>query len=104
MKHRLIAIPMILLMMACNERTEDIPGLTLYVGTYTSGESEGIYSMEFNPSSGELSAPRLIAELPNPSFLAQSEDGRHLYAVQETDDFDALGGGVSAFGHKDGEW
>lgn len=91
-------------MMACNEKKEDSPGLTLFVGTYTTGESEGIYSLEFNTSTGELSAPKLIAKLPNPSFLAQSEDGQRLYAVQETDDFDALGGGVSALGWKDGNW
>src|SRR5690606_11633188 len=92
MKNQLFAIPMILLMMACNEKSQDIPDLTLLVGTYTSGGSEGIYSMEFNTSTGELSSPEHIAKLPNPSFLAQSEDGKHLYAVQETDDFDALGG------------
>ena len=95
---------MILLMMACNEKSQDIPDLTLLVGTYTSGGSEGIYSMEFNTSTGELSSPEHIAKLPNPSFLAQSEDGKHLYAVQETDDYDALGGGVSAFGFKEGKW
>src|SRR5690606_32019177 len=104
MKNHFFVIPMILLMMACNERSEESPGLTLLVGTYTSGGSEGIYSMEFNTSTGELSAPKLIAKLPNPSFLAQSEDGKHLYAVQETDDYDARGGGVSAFGFKEGKW
>jgi len=69
----------------------------LFVGTYTDGDSQGIYSYDFNTSTGELSTKKLAATLPNPSFLAISADQKHLYAVQETADFDSLGGGVSAF-------
>jgi len=69
----------------------------LFVGTYTDGDSEGIYSYSFNADTGELTAKQLAATLPNPSFLAISPDKMNLYAVQETADFDTLGGGVSAF-------
>lgn len=69
----------------------------LFVGTYTDGNSEGIYSYSFNPETGELAAKKLAAVLPNPSFLTISPDQKNLYAVQETADFDSLGGGVSAF-------
>lgn len=102
MYNRTIAIPMLILLLACNERPKTDPALTLFVGTYTDGGSEGIYRMEFNTATGALSPPVLAAALPNPSYLALSGDGEHLYAVQETDDFDSLGGGVTAFGNRGG--
>ena len=71
--------------------------MKLYVGTYTDGTSEGIYSLQFDPEKGILDSLELKAILPNPSFLALSKDRKHLYAVQETADFDSLGGGVTAF-------
>lgn len=74
----------------------------LFVGTYTNGESEGIYRFAFNSSSGALETKILAAVLPNPSFLKISKDKTNLYAVQETTDFDSLGGGVTAFKLKDG--
>lgn len=74
----------------------------LFVGTYTDGESEGIYRFTFNSSSGALEEKSLAAVLPNPSFLKISKDKTNLYAVQETADFDSLGGGVTAFKLKDG--
>ncbi|WP_343487028.1 lactonase family protein [Allomuricauda sp. d1] len=75
---------------------------TVFVGTYTDGQSEGIYSLQFNSETGSLDSLQPKAKLPNPSFLAVSEDRKHLYAVQETADFDSLGGGVTAFSFEDG--
>lgn len=74
----------------------------LFVGTYTDGDSEGFYSFSFDSSSGKLLNKQLVAKLPNPSFLAISSDRKYLYAVQETADFDSLGGGVTAFSLEDG--
>lgn len=74
---------------------------TLFVGTYTDGSSEGIYSLNFNPGTGQLDSLKLKAKLPNPSFLALSKNKEVLYAVQETADFDSLGGGLTAFSLKD---
>lgn len=54
---------------------------TLYIGTTGRGEAKGIYRAEFDLSSGELSAPELAAEAPNPGFLTLAEDGRFLYAT-----------------------
>jgi len=102
MKNYLIPMP-ILLLVACSGGTGDNGPHTLYVGTYTTGESEGIYALEFDSSNGALPNQRLVAKLPNPSYLALSGDGQNLYAVQETDDFDAHGGGVTAFGRQGGE-
>lgn len=103
MKNCLLPMP-VLLLLACNCGPGEKGTHTLYVGTYTTGASEGIYALEFDTASGSLSDQRLVAKLPNPSYLAFSGDGQKLYAIQETDDFDAHGGGVTAFGLKEGKW
>ncbi len=76
----------------------------LLVGTYTNGDSEGIYRLSFNATKGTLDSMKLLAKLPNPSFLVVSKDNETMYAVQETADFDSLGGGVTAFSKKEGLW
>lgn len=68
-----------------------LTGLTLYVGTYTSSTSEGIYVYRMDQLSGQLK--RLgSAKSENPSFLAIDPRKRFLYAVNETST-----GAVSAF-------
>ncbi len=55
---------------------------SVYVGTYTGSEgSKGIYRVEFDPSSGQFSEPKLAAEVANPSYLARHGD--RLFAVTE---------------------
>lgn len=57
----------------------------VYVGTYTVRESKGIYAYRFK--SGELTpvgAGGLVAETPNPSFLAVDPSHHFLYAVNES--------------------
>ena len=73
--------------------------LRLYIGTYTRGESKGIYLCEFDTATGTLTAPQVAAETVNPSFLAFSPSGKFLYAVNETQEFNGnKTGSVSAFG------
>ena len=70
----------------------------IYVGTYTNKGSKGIYAYSFDPSTGESKALGLAAEMPNPSFLAVDAKGKHLYAANETDNFNGgRTGAVSAF-------
>lgn len=72
--------------------------IVVYVGTYTDGESRGIYRFAIDPVSGKATTPALAAVSENPSFLALHPDGRYLYAVNETDDFGGEStGAVSAF-------
>lgn len=73
------------------------PSINLLVGTYTSDTSEGIYSLEFNTKTGELKTPKLVASSENPSFLALSDDGKFVYAVNEN-----MEGEISAFKWNDG--
>ncbi len=58
--------------------------LTLYVGTYTSGKSEGIYICSMDPETGNLTIRGTAKGIVNPSYLAI--DRRRLYAVSEVGD------------------
>ena len=58
----------------------------VYVGTYTSGASRGIYRLRFDLETGALTPEGSPAETVNPSFLALHPGGRFLYAVNETGD------------------
>lgn len=71
--------------------------LTLYVGTYTSGASEGIYVYRMNSDTGELKMFSSIKS-ENPSFLTLDRSRRFLYAVNEVPEFEGKpGGAVSAY-------
>lgn len=59
--------------------------LAMLVGTYTNGTSKGIYTFRFNQETG-ASTPLSSVELPNPSYLTLSEDGKLVYAVSEMND------------------
>ncbi|NCI46976.1 lactonase family protein [Sediminibacterium soli] len=67
----------------------------LFVGTYTTGESKGIYVYKFNAANGRFSWVSSTDSCTNPSYLALSPDGNHLYAVNETNKQQP--GRVSAF-------
>ena len=72
--------------------------LLLYVGTYTSGRSEGIYICRLNLSSGQVRHVETAKGIVNPSFLALDHNSRHLYAVNEVNEFGGkASGAVSAF-------
>src|SRR5213593_2920120 len=70
----------------------------VYLGTYTGGQSKGIYVSRLDSVSGRLGAPELAAETVSPSFLAIHPNQRFLYAANETGDFAGKkSGAVSAF-------
>lgn len=74
------------------------PPFKAYIGTYTRGDSKGIYVCDWNFYTGELGTPEVTAETVSPSFLACHPNGRTLYAVNETGDFKgSRNGGISAF-------
>lgn len=59
--------------------------LSMLVGTYTDGNSKGIYSYRFNQETGEAELLDSLT-LRNPSFLTISHNGQLVYAVSETND------------------
>lgn len=72
--------------------------LHVYIGTYTRGESEGIYVSQLDLKTGKLSTPRLAAKSVNPSFVAIHPSRKFVYSVGEISDFQGKKtGGVSAF-------
>jgi 6-phosphogluconolactonase (cycloisomerase 2 family) len=56
-----------------------------YIGSFTSAGGYGLTAAAVDPGTGALTALAHTAEVPNPSFLAASADGRTLYAVSETE-------------------
>jgi 6-phosphogluconolactonase len=71
--------------------------LTLHVGTYTDGASRGIYQLDFDPETGALGEPVLVAEAINPAFLAWHPHLSVLYTVSEMDTGPERQGLVIAF-------
>ena len=57
----------------------------VYLGTYTEGDSKGIYQCELNLKDGSLSPATLAGESRSPSFLAFHPNKKFLYAVNESD-------------------
>lgn len=68
----------------------------VFVGTYTGGESRGIYSFSLDASEEKAGAFRLAAEAENPSFLALHPNRRFLYAVNEVNKFDGKASGAAS--------
>ena len=89
MKIHLIYSVLLITFMNC---TQNKPTIPLYIGTYTDGDSEGIYRLLFNTETGELSDMQLAAKSSNPSFITYSPDRANIYAVNENNP-----GGVSGY-------
>lgn len=72
--------------------------LYLYIGTYTTGESEGVYVYRMNGVTGTLELASTAEAGENPSFLAIHPQCQYLYAVNEISEFEGKpSGNVSAF-------
>jgi 6-phosphogluconolactonase len=84
-----------------NAADAPVKGYWVYLGTYTGGKegSKGIYKCVLDVTTGKLSAPELVAETTNPSFLVVSPDRKFLYAAGEVSDFGGSKnvGAVTAF-------
>jgi 6-phosphogluconolactonase len=57
------------------------PDQWVYIGTYTGGESEGIYLLKLDSESGDLEKIGLAGKTDNPSFLAIHPTRPFLYAT-----------------------
>ncbi|WP_414922529.1 lactonase family protein [Pseudomonas sp. IT-P294] len=56
----------------------------LLVGSYTAGQSQGIYRLKFDSATGQIDAkPLQVVKSENPSWLTVSKDQRHLFVVNE---------------------
>lgn len=64
-----------------------------YIGTYTKGDSKGIYSFTLDTEAKQISNVKAVAELNNPTYVNISNDNKVLYAVVKEGDK----GGVASF-------
>jgi 6-phosphogluconolactonase len=60
--------------------------LTIFIGTYTTGGSRGIYASLLDTERAVLRPPVLAAETPSPSYLCVDHTGQHIYAASEQTD------------------
>jgi 6-phosphogluconolactonase len=100
MKHifRYVSSLVILLSVCGLSFAKDSKHYILYVGTYTNGESKGIYAYRYDASTGDAQSFGLAAETQDPSFLTADAKGDHLFAVNELQQYQGeSSGGVSAF-------
>jgi 6-phosphogluconolactonase len=72
--------------------------LIVYVGTYTSAKSQGIYIFRMDLATGALTPAGVATGVKNPSFLAIHPNRKFLYSVSEIADLEGKRtGGVTAF-------
>ncbi|MFD1849600.1 lactonase family protein [Oceanobacillus bengalensis] len=64
-----------------------------YIGTYTKGESKGIYTFTLDTEASKISNVEVAANLCNPTYLNVSEDNRYLYSVIK----EGESGGVASY-------
>jgi len=57
--------------------------IELVTGSYTNGDSRGIYRALYNTQTQSFSQPTLLTAMKNPSFGTVSNDGTQLYFVEE---------------------
>ena len=100
MKSTLRHFPLLILLLSlCGaSHAKDSKHYVLYVGTYTNGDSKGIYAYNYDATTGAVQSLGLAAETQNPSFLAADAKGEHLFAVNETQKYQGeSSGGVTSF-------
>jgi 6-phosphogluconolactonase len=97
-------LPILLVARAASESAKSekaVPpsgAIRLYVGTYTGGESKGIYRLRLDPATGQVTPDGPPTETVSPSFLVLSQDGTRLFAVNETGESATdPAGGVTSF-------
>jgi 6-phosphogluconolactonase len=64
-----------------------------YIGTYTKGDSKGIYSFTLDTNEAKIADIKVAAQLDNPTYLTISKDNSYLYSVAKK----GKEGGVVAF-------
>jgi 6-phosphogluconolactonase len=88
-KNPLFLLAILSMVISCKkvvkEEVKPKSAYTFYVGTYTSGKSEGIYKFEMD-SIGNLTNTGLVAKTENPSFLTVTVDDKYLLAVNENEE------------------
>ncbi|MFS0783942.1 lactonase family protein [Bacillus sp. 1P06AnD] len=72
---------------------------TGYVGTYTKGNSKGVYAFTLDTDNKNISGVQLAAEIDNPTYINITKDQHTLYATAKKGDL----GGVAAYAIQPGK-
>ena len=75
----------LVMLLSCKAIQVEKSTTKFYVGTYTNGESQGIYQYEIN-NLGKFKNGDLQAVITNPSFLTKTADNKTLIAVSEVNE------------------
>ncbi len=97
MKKQLLLLLLLIALGCSNQNSQNIDNsinIPFYVGTYTDGESQGIYKYELEED-GNLKKNGLAAISENPSYLTKSKDGNFMLVVNEIDNDNK--GGIESF-------
>jgi 6-phosphogluconolactonase len=77
---------------------KDANKLLVFVGTYTSGPDEGVYTCELDTKTGAIKKLAASGNVKGPSFVALHPNHKFLYAVSEVADYkDSNTGAVTSF-------
>ena len=80
------------------QRSSTMSDYLVYVGTYSSGDEDGIHVYRLDMATGALAHQSSIGGIDNPSFLDIAPNRRFLYAIGEVGAVgDRPGGAVAAF-------
>lgn len=94
MKLALMNLTLLLVLLSCQDKEKKTlqknSNYSFYIGTYTKGDSDGIYSYTLSKD-GKLIAGGLAARTENPSYLAKNSNGKFLVAVNEVNNKDTVG-------------
>lgn len=89
---RFLLLPMVLLLaLSCKEQKKEAttekeeiftkkPLRSILIGTFATGEKQGIYQVQFNTETGELSNLEHLVKEEKPGYLYLSKDGKHVYS------------------------
>jgi len=115
MLKQIITLTIVLFMgMSCSNRQKNINGqqseiadslnwsLYLFIGTYTSSGSKGVYVYKFDVESGKTKYVSEV-EVQNPSYMEISADEKFLYTVSENKDIEAAKLSSFSFDKKEGK-
>ncbi len=72
----------------------------LYIGTYASVEDEGVHVVEMNRDTGAMKLVSHVKGVENPSYLAVSPNGSHVYVASEKDEGEVLAYAVDTETHE----
>jgi 6-phosphogluconolactonase len=64
-----------------------------YIGTYSKGDSKGVYTFTLDTNTKEITDLKLAAELKDATYVTISDDNQFLYAVMKEGD----AGGIQSF-------